>query len=137
INEGDPFPGDYRNILESMGFTNTWDQMPKATIPGSPFHYRWNNPTSDVFDPVVHPDWADSLVICDVNNALDTTNPDTSTLDYLMRFVANQVVNGRGNEVILWSVWGDLNGGYVAPFQNQTFRQYLETLGAGYKYMAD
>lgn len=101
-----------------------------SIIYGSPISYRWDQNTpgrTDIED-------FDALMITEAGPVSDLTDPDDRwtidySFDYFMRFCANTIENGGGNEVLLWSIWPYTDAG---SFPDGLLRtgQYFETLAA-------
>lgn len=144
-----PFPSDIISLGQSV-FGPEWSDpdflIRRLTIPGSPMHWRWNQGDA----PGTYP-WADNDVLMITEGGppalLPADDPNdylVSTLDYLCRFAAYQIENGRGDETILWSIWPVLDLGvnqelenYWDDWQHLTFRTALDEYGRIYRYMAD
>lgn len=131
-----PYPHHLRNIaLSVLGVGWDIDNISTATVGGSSLQERW--------DDHDHPDFAanDALMITEagVMPALgDPVNPQhIQSLDYLCRFVASQVEDGAGNDVILWSIWPYLGANYDAGWGGTGFRDILPEYGKIFKYFSD
>lgn len=148
---GNGHPGDFIRIRNAI-FGDDSETAPakigKATIPGSPMGWRWDN-TASPYDPKANAAQFDTLAITEGGPPPRTTDMGEwgmpRTLDYFCRFIANQIVNGAGDEVVLWSIWPGLQGpgtddnnptpsGTWAGFD---FRTGCDEYWRSFKYMAD
>lgn len=146
---GNGWPGDLNRIRDAI-FGDSTDGPPlkigRSTIPGSPMSWRWDNLSAGIDERENAEDF-DTLMITEGGPPpqITETSAMASTLDYFCRFIANQIVNGGGDEVILWSIWPAINGPGTTPEQTTpsgvwagyTFRTGLEEYWKSFKYMAD
>ncbi|WCR16706.1 hypothetical protein [Paracoccus alcaliphilus] len=139
-----PWPGNMRSVLESVGYTDTYNREIKSTVPGSMIQYRWEHDgnLTEGERAVEDIDQFHTLMITEGGPPPRTTSEGmVNTLDYFCKFTANTIENGAGNEVILWSIWPDLNGpGGTEPpaeWAGYTFRTGLPEYENSFKYMAD
>lgn len=144
-----PWPNSFRSIVASlygMDDQDAYDQIIKATIAGSSIQHRYEQDATFAAGsrPYANASVYDCLMITESGpppHVTDTTAM-TNTLDYLCRFVANQIENGAGHDVVLWTIWPSLMGvGYpdtpAAPWQGMTFDDGLPEYEASFKFMAD
>lgn len=145
------YPGNFIRLVESVSIPGAADKHIKATIPGSPMSWRWSHDGDLAAGsrPRENAGNFDSLMITEAGPPPRVTDGISSverewTFDYWMRFVANQIEHGRGNEIILWSIWPDLRGPGVtdesaapADWAGFTFHTGLPEYGRTFKYMAD
>lgn len=146
---GNGWPGDLNHIRDAI-FGDSTEGPPlkigRSTIPGSPMSWRWENLSSDVDERRDAADF-DTLMITEGGPPPRTieTTAMAESLDYLCRFAANQVVNGGGDEVILWSIWPALQGPGTddtnptprGVWEGFTFRSGLEEYWRSFRYMSD
>lgn len=139
-----PYPTFFGNVIASFGITAPETKFLKAVVPGSSIQARWEHDAERFPDPATSPirgagDF-DMLMITEVSPPAFVTDENTMTpsQDHFMRFAANMIENGRGNEVIIWSNWPDLAGitGYTG-WDGMSFRQSLPHFGNTARYMAD
>lgn len=143
-----PWPGNFRNILTSLGITDVEDKHITSATPGSWIRARyemddaWKDYPARAYADIAE---YDTLMITEAgpppHYTADRPFLITETLDYLCRFAANTIENGRGNEVVLWSIWPDLRGpGYPETYAGWTGREFREALpdyGRTFRFMAD
>lgn len=142
---GHGWPGDLIRLRDSL--FNPDDSgsdvyIKRSTVPGSTITYRWEYETEartdiDDFDalmiteagPLLHLDSQVDWVLEGID----------SGFDHFLRFCANTIENGAGNEVILWSIWPawDMWDGEDPNWNHISFTgalveygQYFETLAA-------
>lgn len=154
-----PWPGELIAVAESIGIRRAYDNIVKSTIPGSPVRWRWDNSVTDLRpgDPTADArrDIADfdTLVITEGGppprpGRPSDMQPMVDTLDYLCRFAANAIENGKGGEgstdIILWSIWPSLTmwrperPAYTASWEEfPDFRSALPEYGRSFQFMAD
>ncbi|MDF3607732.1 hypothetical protein PE067_17250 [Paracoccus sp. DMF-8] len=142
-----------RELLVSIGVTAPYETMKNSLMPGSSIMARWEHEfdvasiNTDARRNIVE---FDTLMITESLPVPRFAHPDEDvdhqrrTLDYLCRFVANTIVNGGGNDVILWSIWPDIHGPGASATQPASplwsefaFRTGLPEHGRIFKYMAD
>lgn len=140
-----PFPGNLRSVLESAGYTDTYDKLIVSVVPGSTIQYRYENDNTmtEGLRAYSEIDNFHTLMITEGGPPphLDDPSAMVNTLDYFCRFTANTIENGAGNEVILWSIWPSLNGAgwpyELDHWVGKPFRSALPEYEDSFKYMAD
>lgn len=139
-----PHPGRLVLATALRPGTRAGETIIKSTIPGAPFHWRWNHPT----------DFPDARKDIGRFELLVTTesvplSPDTATfadwtLAHLDRWVAHAWAEGNGGkgaEVMLYSTW--INWSYTSGVPDWDkeggipFRQRLEIEGERWERMQD
>lgn len=113
---GQPWPGQYVNLITDQRGTWAGDDIGKSTIPGSPMFWRWDNETG--LNPSARHDISDweLLVITEgIPLPVDEQVPPqiTPAKEYLSRYANNAWNNGNnsnGAPTLLWTTWTNLDG---------------------------
>ncbi len=139
-----PWPGRLILATETRRGTRPHDTIFRSTIPGSPLHWRWNNPTEF---PDARKDIKDFelLVITEgVPFAPDEASFKKDTLDMLDNWVANTWQNGNGGkgaELMLYSTWTTWQPAGSSSDQGQqaegSFRERLDLDEVRWEQMQD
>ena len=136
---GQPWPGQYVNLLTQLRGVWALDDIGKSTIPGSPMFWRWENEATHPVSPKARhdiDDW-DLLVITEgipiPNNG---QNPPliTPANEYLSLYVNNAWNNGNqgnGAATLLWTTWTNLDD------SEGPWRQTLDTYELYWEEMQD
>ena len=143
---GAEWPGSLRRLALANGLITDETQLIKSTIPGAPLHFRWDNRVVKAgLDADARWDISEfqTLMITEGGPPPhpDALNGMTDTLDYLCRFAANQIENGDGDDLVLWSIWPALEGAGapdpVPAWQGVDFRPGLGLYMRSFKHMLD
>lgn len=146
---GHGWPGDLVLLRDSLmvpqdGSGDTY--VVRSTIPGSPLFWRWDNgPSANTADARGDIASFETLMITEAGPPHTSVPPTVETLDYLIRFAGNLVLNGAGNELIIWSIWPGLGGPGTddnnpvptGVWEGYTFRTGLDAYYKSFKYLAD
>lgn len=154
-----PYPSILGNFLVSAGIMtaeNYQDRHLKGAIPGSGVRARFEHDNDGTYFPDGPHAYADAgehdgLMITEAGPPIRYDQPITErlfvdeTLDYLARFVANQIENGKGTDVVLWSIWPHLAGAGATdespapttPWAGLTAREALPIYSYHYRLKAD
>lgn len=141
---GQPWPGRLVLATGIRAGTRPQDTIAKSTIPGSPLHWRWDNPT-DAPDARRDISRFDLLVTTEaVPLIADEAIFAERTLSDLDRWVAHAQAEGKGGqgaEVMLYSTWVSWSYPNGAPDWDKEahipFRERLEIEGARWERMQD
>lgn len=139
---GQPWPGQYVNLITELRGTWALDDIGKSTIPGSPMFWRWDNElnhpsTQAPFSARHNIDQWELLVITEgIPIPNDGGNPllITPAKKYLSLYVnnaANNGNNGNGAATLLWTTWTNLDG------SEGPWRQTLDTYELYWEEMQD
>jgi len=152
-----PWPGIMGSLLVSAGRMTDMqyqDRFLQCTQPGSGIRARYEHDI-DQFEPgkraYSEADQHNTLFITEAGPPIryDVEGSRrlfiTETVDYECRFIANQIENGLGNDVVLWSIWPDLRGPGAddasptpsAGWAGFTARTALPIYGYHYRLMAE
>ena len=135
---GQPWPGQYVNLVKHLRGTWAGDDIGKSTIPGSPMFWRWDNeqdlrPLSARHDIR---DWQLLVITEGIPIPDDGGSPPaiTPAKEYLSRYVNNAWNNGNqgnGAPTLLWTTWTSLDG------TQGPWRQTLDDYEAWWEEMMD
>lgn len=108
---GQPWPGQYVDLMTGLRGTWAGDDIGKATIPGSPMRWRWDNettlqPTSARYNIS---EW-ELLVITEGVPMTEYMHDDSKM--YLSSYVNNAWDNGNdgnGTPTLLWTTWTNID----------------------------
>lgn len=131
-----PWPGQYRYLVyEILG--GEWDNLGKATIPGSPMFWRWDN-EEDLEPSARHDihDWELQIITEGVPIPNDGGNPPqiTPAKEYFSRYVNNAWENGnngQGTPTLLWTTWTNIDD------SNGPWRETLDDYESLWEEMMD
>jgi len=111
---GQPWPGQYVNLLTHLRGTWAGDDIAKATIPGSPMFWRWNNENS--LSPSARHDISDwELLVITEGIPIPQhwqTGLITDANEYFSLYVNNALEhgnNGNGAATLLWTTWTNID----------------------------
>ncbi len=140
---GQPWPGQFVNLISELRGVWALDDIGKSTIPGSPMHWRWNNPPGHGAPDARHDigDW-ELLVITERvalayeggNDAPWYQEEIQNQRDYLSRFVNNAWENGNGGNgapTLLWTTWTNIDD------SDGPWREMLDIQGEEWERMQD
>lgn len=147
FNQSEWYDGDLVLIRDGLlnpdtGTTGTY--LAKSTVGGSSMEDRWTADSAAKTGIASY----DALMITEAGPPprLDITSPSTlpaidERWDYWLKWCANTIENGAGNEVILWSIWPYIDVETVPTWDNDTwlgvtFVDALEKYGQIYETMA-
>lgn len=144
VYSANPWPGRLILATETMRGAKPYDTIFRSTIPGSPLHWRWTNPT-EYPDARLNIDDFELLVITEGVPFLKKEEWfQNDTLDGLDRWVANTWENGNGGtgaELMLYSTWTFWQHSGPPPEYDPEpeipFRERLEIDGARWERMQD
>ncbi len=136
---GQPWPGQYVNLITQLRGVWAGDDIGKSTIPGSPIWWRWQNEASHPVSPKARHDinnWELLVITEGIPIPTDGGNPPqiTPAKQYLSMYVNNAWTNGNqgnGAPTLLWTTWTNLNG------SEGPWRQTLNTYEAYWEEMQD
>jgi len=146
----DGWPGNMRNVYIGE-FPDTYQWTPenhtKATIPGSPMWFRWENPT-EPYDPRRDISLFDVLMITEGGPPSRVGGPwMADSCRDLLRYAQNSYLNGKGPNgasTILWSIWPNVEGWIGAGGNNEAewsqfggFRGSCVEYGRSFRFMAE
>ena len=139
------WPGNYRNLVTSLGVPDSEEQIIRSTIPGSSMQHRFEQDSTmtEGERPYADANLFDTLVITEGGPPanLDLNREGLlNTIDYFSRFTAKMIEDGKGNDVALWTIWPSLNGAgwpYNTEWDNMPFRDALPGYEDSFKYIAD
>lgn len=147
FNQSEWYDGDLVLIRDGLLDPDTEDSgtyLAKSTVGGSSMEDRW---TADTVAKTGIDDY-DALMITEAGPPprLDITSPSSLTdiderWDYWLKWCANTIENGAGNEVVLWSIWPFTNIGTGEEFGTEqwlgmSFDDALDKYGQFYETMA-
>ena len=134
---GQPWPGQYVNLISELRGTWAGDDIGKATIPGSPMFWRWDHDHDNYGSPSARYD-IDNWELLVITEGVPLPYDDGSSLwvssDYLSRFVNNALNNGdqgNGAATLLWTTWTNIDD------SDGPWRQTLDEYEPRWEQMAD
>ncbi len=113
---GQPWPGQYVNLMTDVRGVWAGDDIGKSTIPGSPIFWRWDHDStispSARFDIA---DWELQIITegIPIPGAQSSPVDLTDSYTYLSLYVNNAWQNGNmgnGTPTLLWTTWTSLDG---------------------------
>ena len=136
---GQPWPGQYVNLLTQLRGVWALNDIGKSTIPGSPMFWRWENEATHPVSPKARHDihnWELLVITEGIPIPNNGQNPPliTPANEYLSLYVNNAWNNGNhgnGAATLLWTTWTNLNG------SEGPWRQTLDTYEAYWEEMQD
>lgn len=147
FNSSEWYDGDLVLIRDGLLDPDTGDTgtyLAKSTVGGSSMEDRWTADTTAKTGIASY----DALMITEAGPPprLDITSPSSLTdiderWDYWLKWCANTIENGAGNEVILWSIWPFTNIGTgeewgTEQWLGMSFDDALDKYGQFYETMA-
>ncbi|WP_052503377.1 T9SS type A sorting domain-containing protein [Lacinutrix sp. Hel_I_90] len=136
---GEPWPGQYVNLMTDLRGTWAGDAIGKSTIPGSPIFWRWDNDSSanNYGAPSARHDIEDWELLVITEGIPIPTDGGTPPLitpanEYLSLYVNNAWNNGNQNNgapTLLWTTWtniDDSDGPWRATLD--TYEQHWEEM---------
>jgi hypothetical protein len=127
-----PWPGRLVRATATRPGNRAHETIQRSVIPGSPLHWRWNNPSRS---PDARRDIAGFELLVTTEGVPLRLDRLEGSVEALNRWVAHawrQGNGGRGAEVMLYSTWVHwrVEGG-------PSFRERLERDGAGWERLQD
>ena len=109
-----PWPGQYRYLIYDI-LNGNYDNLGKATVPGSPMFWRWDN--EHTLDPSARFDiqnWELLIITEGIPIPDDGNTPPqiTPAKEYLSNYVNNAWINGNngnGAATLLWTTWTNID----------------------------
>lgn len=147
FNQSEWYDGDLVLIRDGLLDPDTGDTgtyLAKSTVGGSSMEDRWVADTAAKTGIASY----DALMITEAGPPprLDITSPSSladidERWDYWLKWCANTIENGAGNEVILWSIWPFTNIGTgeewgTEQWLGMSFDDALDVYGSIYETMA-
>jgi hypothetical protein len=139
---GQPWPGQYVNLITQLRGVWALNEIGKSTIPGSPMFWRWANEgthpsTQPPFSARHNIDQWELLVITEgipiPNNGANPPliTPANEHLSLYVNNAWNNGNNGNGAATLLWTTWTNLDG------TEGPWRQTLDIYEALWEEMQD
>lgn len=139
---GQPWPGQFVNLLTLLRGTWAEDNVGKSTVPGSSLNWRWHNPVEYGPDARLDiSDWELLSITERVPLAYDGGNSQPWYLDliqeqreYLSLFVNNAWQHGnrgQGASTLLWTTWTNIDD------SDGPWRDMLDIQGEAFERMQD
>ncbi|MEM9548648.1 MAG: T9SS type A sorting domain-containing protein [Bacteroidota bacterium] len=115
---GQPWPGQFVNLISELRGEWAGDDIGKSTIPGSPIFWRWDHDHDNYGAPSARfdiDDWELLIITEGIPIPNDGGNPPaiTPANEYLSLYVNNSWNNGNmanGAATLLWTTWTNLDG---------------------------
>jgi PKD repeat protein len=138
---GQPWPGQYVELITFLRGQWAGDDIGKSTIPGSPMHWRWNN-SSGYPDARHNINEFELLSITEVANMcyeggsdqqwyLECIQDHRTWLSTWVNHAWNNGNNGQGAATLLWTNWVNIDD------SDGPFRQMLDNLNGQWESMQD
>ncbi|MBK8625352.1 MAG: PKD domain-containing protein [Saprospiraceae bacterium] len=138
---GQPWPGQFVELITNLRGTWAGDDIGKSTIPGSPMSYRWNN-SSGYPDAKININEFELLSITEVANMCypggnsaswyqDCIQDQRDIFSTWVNHAWNNGNNGAGASTLLWTNWINIDG------SDGPFRLKLDTLGIEWEVRQD
>lgn len=149
------FPEVMRALMESLGYTDQYQNQIKATIPGSTIQYRLDNPIEDSrpgfpsADPMLIASELDMLMFTEAGPPPSTAFPYnsgfTDSITAFMTAVNNFIANAKTKpaDIIWWSIWPALDmwvneeGNQYNDWRDVPYQEAIEEYGKRFKFYAD